>query len=287
MTKLCGIRGTKKKIETLKIKDLMSGDGFVTKYEFVRGLNSGLSQILWGKLDKIRRAAKIRYGADPVKKSRDAKSFFRDWKKGSKLVRKILDEVFTNYIAHNMVKFAENAEIVVDWELAKRLNLLWTKSYFGNDTRVFIFKMHNNTLALNTVLSHFVRNISRNCTFCDLTLNPEEEDETPLHFFYNCTVSENIRNSVFKTVTNNRNFMVSRREFFGEFKYPNNLFNEALQLVSILLKKFLWDCRVRKNIPVHDRALSLICDEIRTMRRLSTRIDSTIMGSNLQLEYDP
>jgi hypothetical protein len=43
----------KNKIETLKIKDLMSADGFLTKYEFVRGLNSGLSQILWGKLDKI------------------------------------------------------------------------------------------------------------------------------------------------------------------------------------------------------------------------------------------
>jgi hypothetical protein len=36
----------KNKIETLKIKDLMSGDGFVIKYEFVRGLNTGLSQIL-------------------------------------------------------------------------------------------------------------------------------------------------------------------------------------------------------------------------------------------------
>jgi hypothetical protein len=46
----------KKKFETLKIKDLLTENGFVTKQEFCRGLNSGVSQLLWGKLDKIRRA---------------------------------------------------------------------------------------------------------------------------------------------------------------------------------------------------------------------------------------
>jgi hypothetical protein len=186
-----------------------------------------------------------------------------------------------------MVKFAENAEIVVDWDLAKKLNTLWTKTFFSNDTRVFIFKMHNNTLALNTVLSHFVRNIGRNCTFCDLVFNPDEEDETPLHFFYNCTVSEQVRTNVFKSVTNNRNFMVSRREFFGEFKYMNNFYNDALQIVSVLLRKYLWDCRVRKHLPVSEKALSYIRDEITLMRKLSTKIDSTIMGSNLHLDLNP
>jgi hypothetical protein len=67
----------------------------------------------------------------------------------------------------------------------------------------------------------------------------------------------------------------------------NNFFNEALQLISILLRKFLWDCRVQKNLPVLDSALSFICDEVKIMRKLSTKIDSTIMGSNLQLEYGP
>jgi hypothetical protein len=67
----------------------------------------------------------------------------------------------------------------------------------------------------------------------------------------------------------------------------NNFYNEALQLVSVLLRKYLWDCRVRKNLPVSERALSYICGEITLMRKLSTKIDSTIMGSNLHLDHNP
>jgi hypothetical protein len=184
-----------------------------------------------------------------------------------------------------MIKFAENTEIVVNLDLSKKLNMLWTKPYFSNDTKTFIFKMHNNTIALNTVVSHFVRGVGRNCTFCDYLRNPEEEDETLLHLMYNCRPAESIRNNIFKQIMDDDSFMVHRREFFGEFNLNNNFDNEILMTVSILMRKFFWDCKVRKIIPTLPGTKSYISEEIRTMRKISTTFDRTVAGCNLRLNF--
>jgi hypothetical protein len=115
---------------------------------------------MWEKLDKIRRAAKIKYGRDPDKKAQCMVDYIRGWKTGSKSVRKILENNPTDLLTHNMIKFAENSETVINSDQASRLNKIWGKNHLSVGTRTFVFKMHNNTLALNTVLSHFVPGIN-------------------------------------------------------------------------------------------------------------------------------
>jgi hypothetical protein len=110
----------------------------------------------------------------------------------------------------------------------------------SNACRTFCFKFYNNILPYNHVLSHFVRGQGRNCTFCDLSGNQDEEDETPLHLFYNCVISENLRNTFFIEFLGTT---ISRQEFFTIFDRENLHSNKILLLVTTLFRKFLWDCK--------------------------------------------
>jgi hypothetical protein len=245
------------------------GENFITKLAFQQQVGTRIDAVLWDKIDRIRRAAKTRYGKDPYKKTCSMENFFATWKRGSRRVRKILEKVSDTFIPHNMVKFADNTETVIKCELAGYLNKLWYNNFFSNEMRTFIFKMHNNTLAFNTIVSHFVRGIDRNCTFCDITHNAVEEDENILHLFYTCTISENIRENFFKWITNDQTFTVSRREFFGEFRHNSKFFNDFLTISGILLKKFLWDCKLRKTLPNFLNLQQFYVSEIHTMCKVS------------------
>jgi hypothetical protein len=65
---------------------------------------------------------------------------------------------------------------------------MWNKTGLNNRVRTFIFKFYNNLLGLNTRLSHFVIDQSRNCAFCTCTADPVP-DETFLHLFFDCPVT--------------------------------------------------------------------------------------------------
>jgi Reverse transcriptase (RNA-dependent DNA polymerase) len=268
-------------LKNLKMSNLFDGGNYVSKINFQRQLGIAIGRQLWEKLDRIRKTAVTRYGGDPYKKSETLENFFATWKKGSKKIRKILSEINELYIPHNMVKFAENTEIIIGEKLAKHKNNLWNKNFFSNDLRTFIFKLHNNTLPFNTILSHFVRGVDRNCTFCDLTLNNLEEDETILHLFFTCNTSETIRENFFKWITDDHSFSTTRREFFGEFLKPNNYLNELLNTASLLLMKFLWDCKVRKCLPNFSTLKNFFCDEIDTMKQSSNKFKLVLAGSGI------
>jgi hypothetical protein len=201
------------------------------------------------------------------------------WKKGSKSVRNTLCYVKHEFIPHNMVKFADNTETIIGLENAKYLNSLWIRGYFSNDFRMFLFKMHNNTLPFNTILSHFVRGTGRNCTFCDILENPESEDENILHLFYNCQISERLRHNFLNWLTDGDINNASRREFFTGFRMLNNYYNETLNISCKLFMKFLWDCRCRKTTPRMESLKDFICDELQTMAHTSKIFKETIFNS--------
>jgi Reverse transcriptase (RNA-dependent DNA polymerase) len=260
---------TRNRLLKVRMTDLFQDGRKLNKAEFNRKFNIDIPQAKWQLIDKIRSAATLRYGKDDYKPVTLIETFFNRWKKGSKNVRKVLCAETTEYIPHNMIKFADNTETVIGLDSSKYLNSFWYRSYFSNEFRMFIFKMHNNTLPTNTILSHFVRGIGRNCTFCDIRENPEVEDETILHFFFQCDTSERIRHDFFNWFTNMDITIVSRTEFFCGFRKPNNYYNEVLNVASKLFMKFLWDCRLRKTLPFLESLKNFISDEIRTMAKLN------------------
>jgi exonuclease III len=274
----------KKNLLNLKISDLLINGQKINKPTFTRNIGAEISQNFWSKLDKIRNAAVLRYGSDDYLPVKPIENFFTEWKKGSKKVRNILNGTGNDSIPHNMIKFGDNTETVIGSELAKYLNSFWNRGYFSNNFRVFIFKLHNNTLPYNTILSHFVRDVGRNCTFCDISANPDEEDENVLHLFYSCAISERIRESFYNWITNGTINIVSRREFFGSFRENNNNLNEFLNITTKLFKKFLWDSRVKKCLPALDQLKIFITDEILAMTKVSKKFKKIATGTGMDLE---
>ena len=68
----------------------------------------------------------------------------------------------------------------------------WGSFFLSNKHREFSFKFYNNTLGLNTRLSHFVVNNTRSCTFClaNNLANPQDESFaiaiTQIAYFAKC-----------------------------------------------------------------------------------------------------
>ncbi len=81
----------------------------------------------------------------------------------------------------NINKFANNMDIIISGEQSRVLNSLWTKNYFSNQDRTFLFKLYNNTLGYNNAVAHFVQGHTPYCTFCDLSRSPDPNYETPVH----------------------------------------------------------------------------------------------------------
>ncbi len=85
-------------------------------------------------------------------------------KKGSSHIRKVLSYKQDIGIPHNITKFANNLDIVINREQSKFLNKLWTDNFYSNQERIFFFKFHNNTLGYNNVfVSNHVCLPSKRC----------------------------------------------------------------------------------------------------------------------------
>lgn len=66
----------------------------------------------------------------------------------------------------------------------KILLSLWSLNCLRIRFRMFLFKFFQNTLSINTRISHFADNVSRKCTFCSIN-NPNSNcDESFLHLFF-------------------------------------------------------------------------------------------------------
>jgi hypothetical protein len=129
--------------------------------------------------------------------------------------------------------------------------------------------MHNNTLPVNTVLSHFVQ--GRNCTFCEISRNPDPEDETPYHLFYDCQTTERLRNNFYIWLLDDNNFTVRRHEFFccgfGDRDW------EIWMAVNNLFKLYIWECRARYCLPEIQNLKKFILFELYVMGKVSKKFE--------------
>jgi hypothetical protein len=202
---------------------------------------------LYDTLKRVCQTANTRFVHDIPTSGVSIDTFIRDWKKGSKKFRKILSSSKNQYVSHNLVKFASNMETVITVDCAHRLNGNWFFNCYSNKLRTFLFKLHNNSLPVNTVLSHFVQGKTRNCTFCEISRNPDPEDETPYHLFYDCRTTERLQNNFYIWLLDDNNFTVRRHEFFccgfGDRDW------DIWMAVNILFKMYIWECRARYCLP--------------------------------------
>jgi hypothetical protein len=72
------------------------------------------------------------------------------------------------------------------------INGLWSKNYFGSELRTFIFKLHGNTLGLNSHIHHINAEREPTCSFCLKAKNFPCMRETFEHFFWYCPQTASI-----------------------------------------------------------------------------------------------
>jgi hypothetical protein len=203
-------------------------------------------------------------------------------KTGSRQYRKILGGTAKFEVPHNLVKFADNTDAIIGSEPGKKMQTLWNNRYLSNACRTFYFKLINNILPYNHVLSHFVPGKSRNCTFCDVAGNQEEDDETPLHLFYSCEVSERVLNDFY---TNIVGVQISRQEFFTLPERVSNHDNTVLTIVHILVKKNFWDCKLTERIPSVADLKNYVVSEFEIIQKICPEFKNSLKQCNLNINF--
>ena len=183
-------------------------------------------------------------------------------KKGSKRFRVILSKKVTSIISPNISKYAELTGTIIGSEAAGILNSMWGLSYLHNNLRTFIFKLHNNTLGLNNRVAHFVRGHPNTCTFCDLTNEPEENIESIGHLFFECRHVENLISSYYGWIFSQEQRFVTRTEYFVRFDMECERKNKTLLLLNVLVKNYIWNCKLRFCLPSIDQLKKFVAEEV-------------------------
>jgi hypothetical protein len=263
----------------LKLRCLVNNTGDVKSFEhFSRAVNLPLNVQSYNVLLRILSTAKTRFensGSDSID------SFFRTWKKGSVKIRKVMcTKKSQNAIPHNIVKFSDTTDTVIDLENSKKLNSQWSQNFYSPAQRAFLFKFVNNILGINTRVSHFNRDIDRNCEFCNIMANPDPEDETILHLFYDCDAVENIRTRFFNELIGRD---VSRHEFFNNANLDLHSKNFTLKIITNLFAYFVWESKKRYCLPSYTLLKQYIAQELKTMSACSNRVKKLIIDSGLHL----
>jgi len=275
----------KEKIMSLKVRDFfLNKDSLIRLEGFCANTNLQLTRDDFNTLKSTCSMAKTKYSKKESSKEKcvELSDFLNRRKKGCKRYRKMIVGDDLSYIPHNMIKFAETTETIIDLETSKKLNSMWANTALGNSTRTFIFKLHNNTAGYNLAVSHFVRGHSPNCTFCDILGIQEINNETPLHLFFQCSAVENLTNQIFSWILD-ENVEISRQEFFTVFNRPDFRKNDCLTILSKLIIKFYWDCKQRFCLPTLTAAKTVLKSEMEVMTKCNSKVKNIYINSGLNL----
>jgi hypothetical protein len=247
----------------LQVSKVLPTDQVITRPALEQELGGEVPVDVYEKIKKVGKTALKIYGSDAPTRGTCMSTFLASWKKGSKKFRRFLDGLDNEYVPHNIMKFAYNTETVIGLDCSVKLNSDWSKTFYSNEMRTFIFKLHNNTLTVNTILSHMVRGISRNCTFCESVRNPEPVDETVFHLFFDCPTVENLRIELFIWLTGTDRYNLNRHGFFccGESEKKC----ELCKVINYCLKFFVWECKKRKTVPTFEDLKKFLIAELKTM----------------------
>jgi len=203
-------------------------------------------------------------------------------RRGSKKIRCILNGGELGIVSPNILKFADLTDIVISAESSRILNQSWSFGYLTNSTKVFVFKLHNNLLGLNSRVAHFVRGHPASCTFCDISNEPEEQSESTLHLFFECRHVEDLLSNFFSWVfSTNEPRYVSRADFFAGFKTEDAKKDKTLNVVNILVKKFIWDCKLRFCLPTGEDLKKKVITEMKRIASVQNCMREIFIQSEL------
>jgi hypothetical protein len=276
------------KIYCLKYSDLYTEtDAMIPAVTVVENTGVPLTVLMIQTLRDVCNVAKRKYSKKELEQrvGVDVRTFMSRSKRGSKRFRLVMEARTLTDTPHNINKFARNMDIIINGSQSTFLNALWTNNFFNNNMKTFLFKFHNNTLGYNNAVSHFVAGHSPCCTFCDAAGDADINAKTGQHLFFECVHVSGIVDSIFNRANGVENFPFSRREYFStferiDFSHPKNL---TLTILSKLIMKVLWDCKLRFAKPTVDNCWDNIHDVVTTLKTNNKKFSKLWEASGLSL----
>jgi len=279
----------KNKIRNLTMNSLVNANNTLkTKQQFETISGLTLTDIKFGRLLGLARTAIANFSGrgdlTVAIRSDTAQNFCMRIKKGSKRFRNIIEGKTVYIISSNISRFADLTDTIINVDNAVKLNSQWAFNFYNNSMRTFLFKLHNNLLGLNSRVANFVRNHPRTCTFCDVLRIREENSETTKHLFFDCEIVEQCLRGFFAWVFNDGTGF-GYREFFTGFQFENVNKNKALDITINIVKKVIWDCKLRYSVPTLDILKNTFLWEIRLLYKNSKTVREIIRKSDLFLNH--
>ena len=185
----------------------------------------------------------------------DIGQFLGNFKKGSKPIRRIFEKkrnVNTKLSDSQsvMTYYRLTGLLIEDEDSLRFFYSSWNCSTVPGLMREFMFRFLNNSLAINTRVSHYVENVDRSCTFCKIKNVRPIHEESFIHLFYECETTAKAMgdfiNEYLPEFINNTSFR--KKHFFLAFKQNNaELDNVFIYWGKWTLLYLIWDCKLKKR----------------------------------------
>ncbi len=185
-------------------------------------------------------------------------------------------------IPHNMIKFAETTDTIIDLETSKKLNSLWAI------TAIVHVHSYSNSITIQQV------SIYSCLAFCARTLtvlyflryfrNTGGTKWDPITSFFQCVAVEHLSNQIFSwqlesPVEN------SRQELFTVFNRADFRKIDFLTIFSKLLLKYYWDCKQRQCLPNLQNAKTVFKSELNIIIHCNLKIHMIYENSGINFNF--
>ena len=135
--------------------------------------------------------------------------------------------------------------------------------FFNNKLKLFYYQIVRGNLKTNRILQHIpTANTTEHCTFC------QTECETILHLFFDCGVVAAFYHSLFPLLTTEYPVFgldnIQRKEFI--FGVRHEKIYSARNFILLLLKRFIWIVRCKKERPQANNFLLWLEWELKIMK---------------------
>jgi hypothetical protein len=280
----------KELIRRLTYIDCFMNNQYRTIDQF-RAIGLNLSAATWMRLRAVLFRARDRLNALP----RDARSqsineYVQRYKKGSKLTRKIIEQVRTTIhvreLRHVNTFFDLIQLPVPDAIVVKKLNITWNLSYLSSSIKDFIFKIRSNYLKLNNRLNAYNENIDPKCTFCRIRIGDAAPRDSLEHCFLSCPTSGNAINALTREFFANYNIINFREFFWTGILDGHEKLMEVFVVFWDVFRYLLFKFRLRRKIPNIDMLRKELVFALRTSafknRQFSALANSEVNLAQLQ-----
>jgi hypothetical protein len=245
------------RVSKLRVKDFIFNGVFKTLDDINHDLNMNFSLLTYMRM----REALMQFYHSFRNNHSDGTSvsienFLRPAKGNAKRIRLFLDrEHCTKDISKltTVKTFCRLTGMQLSTETLSHIHGIWNFYFLPNKIREFSFRFFNNSLPLNTRLSHFVDNHGRACTFCVIKGNPPYPDESFTHFFSDCASTKTVHDWFFNNYFRNFSDVArAKKKFFftGTLTRNGNTEFQTLlgRLSAIIIQFLIWEMKIKKRV---------------------------------------